>query len=341
MRNGLIGRRGALALGGGLLAAAGQGALAQTAPQGAPAPAEGSGRFPDKPIRMLVPFAPGGTTDVQMRALCDAASRRLGQPVVVENRTGAGGILAAQALVGGTRPDGYTLAQMPVSVFRYPQMVQRPPFDPMRDFTWIAQVTGYLFGVVVRADSPWRTFREFLAYAKANPGKATYGSPGVGTSLHITMEQIAAEQGIQWVHVPFRGVAEDLQALVGGQIDASADASAWGELVKDGRLRLLCTWTAERPKRFPEAPTLREEGINIVSDSPYGLAGPAGMSPAVVRVLQDGFRDALNDPSHLAVLERYDMAPAYLDSAAYAEAARRQYQQDGEMIRRLNLSIGG
>src|SRR5215213_5939537 len=302
-------------------------------------PAAAQRRFPDRPVRVLVPWAPGGTTDVEMRALCDAASKRLGQPVVVDNKPGAGGILGAQALAGGTRPDGYVLAQMPVSVFRYPQMAAKPPFDPMRDFTWIIQLTGYLFGVVVRAEAPWRDFREFLAYAKDNPGKVTYGTPGVGTSLHITMEQIAEQRGIDWVHVPFRGTAENLQALLGGQIDATADASGWGELVKDGRLRLLVTWGAERAKRFPDVPTLREQGIDIVSASPYGLAGPKGMDPGVVRVLHDAFKEALYDPSHTAVLDRYDMSLAYLNSADYAAAARRQYDEDGAMIRRLGRRL--
>ena len=209
----------------------------------------------------------------------------------------------------------------------------------MKDFTWIVQLTGYLFGVVVRAEAPWRDFREFLAYAKDNPGKVTYGTPGVGTSLHITMEQIAEQRGIDWVHVPFRGTTENVQALLGGQIDATADASGWGELVKDGRLRLLATWAAERAKRFPDAPTLREQGIDIVSASPYGLAGPKGLDPAVVQVLHDAFKAALDDPAHLAVLERYDMSVAYLNSADYAEAARRQYEEDGAMIRRLGLRL--
>jgi tripartite-type tricarboxylate transporter receptor subunit TctC len=302
-------------------------------------PAVAQRRFPDRPVRVLVPWAPGGTTDVQMRALCDAASKRLGQPVVVDNKPGAGGILGAQALAGGTRPDGYVLGQMPVAVFRYPQMAARPPFDPMRDFTWIIQLTGYLFGVTVRAEAPWRDFREFLAYAKDNPGKVTYGTPGVGTSLHITMEQIAEQRGIDWVHVPFRGTTENVQALLGGQIDVTADASGWGELVKDGRLRLLVTWAAERAKRFPDAPTLREQGIDIVSASPYGLAGPKGMDPAVVQAVHDAFKAALDDPAHLAVLERYDMSVAYLNSADYAEAARRQFDEDGAMIRRLGLRL--
>jgi len=321
-----IGRRAALALGAGALGTA---ALA--------CPGLAQGRFPDRPLRLIVPWGAGGSTDILMRALSDGLSRRLGQPVVIENRSGAGGILGAQQVAGGVRPDGYTLTQMPISVFRYPQMVPRPPFDPMKDFTYVAQLTGYLFGVVVKADAPWRTFQELLAYAKANPGKITYGTPGSGTSLHITMEQIAAAQGIEWVQVPYRSASENMQSTLAGNTQVSAETSGWAELVAAGQLRLLCTWGGERARRFPDAPTLKEMGIDIVSTSPYGIAGPAGMDPAVVKVLEEALREASRDPAHVAVLERFDMTPAFLGSAEYAAAAQRQYEEDGAMIRRLGL----
>ena len=311
-------------------------ALAAAAPLARPAIAQAG--FPTRPIRMLVPWAPGGTTDVEMRALCDAASRKAGQPVVVENKSGAGGILGAQALLA-ERPDGYTLAQMPVSVFRYPLMSNRPPFDPLQDFSYIIHLTGYLFGVVVRADSPWKTFPEFLDYAKKNPGKVNYGTPGVGTSLHITMERIAEEKGIDWTHIPFRGFAENIQALLGKQIDATVDSSGWAELVKGGQARLLVTWGEERAKRFPETPTLREIGIDIVSASPYGIAGPKGMDPGVVKAVHDIFKEALFDPAHLAVLERYDMPVMYKDTEAYRAFVRQQVEEDRKMIERLGLKI--
>ena len=294
--------------------------------------------FPARPVRMLIPWGPGGTTDVELRSLADAASRRLGQPVVPENKPGAGGILAAQALLN-EKPDGYALAQMPVSVFRYPAMSSRPPFDPLADFTWVIHLTGYLFGVVVRADAPWKSFDEFLAHAKREPGKVNYGTPGAGTSLHITMEQIAEKRDIEWTHVPFRGVAENMQALLGGQIDAVADSSGWSQLVQDGKLRLLVTWGEARAKRFPDVPTLREVGIDIVSASPYGLAGPKNMDPAVVRALHDGFKAALYDPAHLAVLDRYDMPVMYKDSADYAAFAKQQAVEEAAMVRKLGLKM--
>ncbi|MBY0330810.1 MAG: tripartite tricarboxylate transporter substrate binding protein [Acetobacteraceae bacterium] len=317
----LTGRRAALSLA--ALAALARPALAQ---------------LPSRPVRMIVPWPPGGTTDVQMRALCDGAAKRIGQPVVVENKSGASGILGAQTLLN-ERPDGTALSQMPVSVFRYPVMAQRAPFDPMTDFTWVIHLTGYLFGVVVRADAPWKTFPEFLDDAKRRKGEITYGTPGVGTSLHITMERIAAERDIDWVHVPFRGFADNMQSLLSGQTDALTDSSGWAELVQSGRLRLLVTWAQERAKRFPEVPTLREVGIDIVSASPYGIAGPKGMDPGLVRALHDAFREALYDPQHLAILERFDMPVMYKGPEDYAAFARKQYEEDAAMIRRLGLKL--
>jgi tripartite-type tricarboxylate transporter receptor subunit TctC len=300
-------------------------------------PARAQARFPDRPIRVFVPFPPGGTTDLEMRALAEGAGRRLGQPVVIENRPGAGGTLGATALAQGTRPDGYTLSVMPNSVFRVPVMMARPPYDPLTDFTWIIRLVGYTFGIVVRADAPWQTLQDLLDDARANPGKITYGTPGVAT-LDVTMEQIARRAGgIQWVHVPFRGGADNMQALLSGQINVSAESSIWAELVLDGRLRLLATWGAERPRRFQMAPTLREAGIPIVNSSPYGLAGPRGMDPEVVRILHDAFRDSLEDPQHLAILQRFDMPLMYADGPAYARYAAEFYAEDSAIVREMGL----
>jgi tripartite-type tricarboxylate transporter receptor subunit TctC len=309
--------------------------LAGTTAAGVAKRALAQGRFPERPIRMLLPFTPGGPTDVQMRTLCNLVARRLGQQVTIEQRIGAGGILGAQILAAGAPPDGYTLAQMPVTVLRVPLLSSRTPFNPLTAFTWIIQLTGYLFGVVVRADSPWQSFREFLDAAKSHPGKIVYGTPGAITTPHVVMEQIAAREEIAWVQVPFRGTSENLDALRAGRLDAAADASGWAPQVQDGQLRLLCTWGAGRARRFPDAPTLREVGFDIVAISPYGIAGPKGMDAGIVQVLHDAFRDALNDPVHVAVLDRFDMQVACLSSEEYAKAVRRQYEAEREIARRL------
>jgi len=302
------------------------------------APATAQQNFPNRPIRMLVPWGAGGTTDVQMRAFCEAASRRLGQPIVVENRPGAGGVLGAQALLTAA-PDGHVLSQMPISVFRQPLLNSRALFDPLADFTYVIHVTGYLFGIAVRADAPWRSMADLLEHARRHPGVLNYGSPGVGTSLHLTMEQIAQGAGIEWTHVPFRGFAENVQSLLGGQTHLLADSSGWAPLAEEGRVRLLATWGAQRARRFPNVPTLREQGLDIVSISPYGLAGPRGLDAGIVRALHDAFREALFDPSHLAVLDRFDMQPDHKDSAAYAAFVRQTMEEERALIQKLGIRL--
>lgn len=303
------------------------------------APAVAQAGFPNRPIRLIVPWPPGGSTDGQLRALAEVATRHLGQPVIIENRSGAAGTMAAQIMAAETRGDGYLVGQLPITAFRYPMMQSRPGWDALRDFTYVIHLTGYLFGVVVKSDSPWQTWQQFLDHAKANPGRVAYGSPGVGSSLHITMERIAAEKGIEFLHVPFRGGADNAQALLGGQTQAMADSTSWGPLVDGGQFRLLVTWGAERAKRYPNVPTLVETGTNIVSTSPYGLAGPKGIDPGIVRVLHDAFKAALHDPAHLAVLERFDMPVIYKNSEDYAASVRQTIEEEGAIIRRLNLRL--
>jgi tripartite-type tricarboxylate transporter receptor subunit TctC len=313
-------------------------ALGAAALLAAPAIGRAQARFPDRPIRMIVPWGAGGTTDVQMRALCEIAGRHLGQPIVIENRTGAAGTIGPAQLVRAPA-DGYLLSQMAISVFRYPFMVSQPPFNPETDFTWVIHLTGYTFGVVVRADSPFREWKDVIAFARANPGQFTYGTPGVGTSLHITMEQIAGIERVEFTQVPFRGVADNLTNLLGGNIMATADSSGWGEMVRDGRVRLLCTWGPARAKRFPDAPTLKELGYDIVSTSPYGIGGPAGIEPGVVRTLHDAFETALKDPAHVAVLDRFDQPVIHLDPAGYAAFARELIVNERAMVLRLGLRV--
>jgi tripartite-type tricarboxylate transporter receptor subunit TctC len=292
--------------------------------------------FPDRPITLICPWPAGGGTDVAMRALAEAMSKPLGQRVVIENRPGAAGTIGPGNMAQNAKPDGYTLSQIPIGVFRIPY-IQKVNYDPVNDFTWIIGITGYTFGVVVRSDSPWRAWKEFIAYAKANPGKVTYSTPGTGTSLHITMEEIGQREGIEWVHVPFKGNADATAALMGGHVSASADSTGWGEHVDSGRLRMLVTWGEERTKRWPTVPTLKELGYGIVSNSPYGIAGPRGMDPKVVRILHDAIRKAIEDPAYLRTIERLDQEPWYRSSEDYAKYVRDYYPTQKVVMERLGL----
>ena len=299
--------------------------------------AQGAKDFPNKPITLIMPWPAGSGVDLWHRAMADAAAKLLGQPVVVDNRVGGSGTSGPAAMAATARPDGYTIAQMPVTVFRLPHM-QKTPYDPMKDFSWIIHTSGYTFGVVVRADSPLKTFKDVIEFARANPGKFTYATPGAGSSLHIGMEQIAHKAGVKFTHVPFKGGPEGWAAVEGGHVMADADATGWAPLVDAGKFRLLCIWTEKRNPRWPDAPTLRELGFDLTLDSPFGLAGPKGMDPAVVQKLHDAFRTALDDPKVVELMAKYDYPKRYMNSADYARFARQQYEEQRVVVEQLGLA---
>jgi tripartite-type tricarboxylate transporter receptor subunit TctC len=291
--------------------------------------------FPAKPIKLVIAFPAGGPTDITMRSLAENASKVLGQAVVIDNKPGAGGTLPAQMLQ--TSPaDGYTLAQIPLGVFRLPYTT-KINWDPVKDIAYVINVTGYAFGIVVPTDSPIKTWKDFVAYAKANPNKLTYGSTGTLTSPHLTTELIAQKLGIQLNHIPYKGSAELAQAIVGGHVMAAADSTGFAPLVESGKLRVLNTGGEQRLAKFPDAPTLKELGIDIVQNSPFGIGAPRGTPPEVVKKLHDAFKKAMEEPSYVQALARYDMLPIYMDSAQYARFAQETFQKEKALVEKLGL----
>jgi tripartite-type tricarboxylate transporter receptor subunit TctC len=290
--------------------------------------------FPDRPITLICAYGVGASTDLAMRALAEAASKHLGQRIVVENKPGASGTIGPAYLARNAKPDGYVIGQMPLTVFRLPHM-EKVNFDPVNDFTWIIGVTGYTFGVAVKADAPWKTFKDLIADARTKPGRISYASPGIATSLHVTMEDIARRDGLEWLHVPLR--EGGVNQLLGGHVNLHASSTQWGELMAAGRVRLLVTWGEKRTKRWPEVPTLKELGYDMVSVSPYGLAGPKGMDPKVVSVLHDAFRKAMDDPTYQQTIERVEQENWYLGSADYAKYAKETFAAERVTIERLGL----
>ncbi len=292
--------------------------------------------FPDKPIRLIIPWAAGGPADGGFRILAQSVSRKFGQQVVVENKGGASGIMGALALQEA-KPDGYVISQMHMSVLRQPLLNKALTYHPINDLTYILQITGFVMGVVVRPDAPWKTLPELLAYAKANPGKLNWGTLGIGSTQHLAMERLGMAQGLNWTHAPYRGTADTLRALMGGEIDFASESSGWAPLVKAGKLRLLAVFTAERAKRFPDVPTVKELGLEVVVDSPGGLIGPKGMDPAVVAVLGQAFRAAAQEPEHMTFLDNMDQPLLLLDGPAYRDSMARTYEEERALLRRLNL----
>jgi tripartite-type tricarboxylate transporter receptor subunit TctC len=299
----------------------------------APAAAQ---EFPSHPLTLVCPWPAGGSTDTHLRRFAEISSKYLGQPMIVENRPGNGGMIGALHVARTAKPDGYTLSQLTISAFRFPHL-QKVDWDPLRDFTYVIGLSGYTFGVVVRSDSPLKTFGEMIDWAKANPGKLSYSSTGTGTSPHLVMEELAAKQGVELLHVPFKGSADSTQALLGGHVMAQSDSSGWGRFVDAGQMRLLVTFGGARTKRWPQVPTAKDLGMDLVYNSPYGIVGPRGMEPRVVKTLHDAFKKTLDDPDHQKVLDQLDQELWYQSSDEYARYAREQLVKERVLIARLGL----
>jgi len=303
-----------------------------------PRPGLAQAPFPDRPIRLIVPWAPGSSSDVQMRSLAELAAPRLGQPVLVENRPGGGGTLHARPLAA-SRPDGLTLGQMHPSVIRRAVMQPQMPWDPVADFSHIIRLCGWTLGLVVRADSPWPDMAAFVAYARANPGRVNIANSGTATSNHIGMVEVAAAAGIEVTHVPFRSSAEGITALLGGQVDALAGDSTWAPLVVSGQLRGLSVWSATRIASLPGLPTLKDLGYDMVFSTAYGISAPRGLPPEIGARLHDAFKAALAEPANAAVRARYDMPEEYLDGAAYTALIAERVARERALVQRLGLRL--
>jgi tripartite-type tricarboxylate transporter receptor subunit TctC len=301
-------------------------------------PARAQQPFPGKPIRLISPWTAGGTSDVVLRALAQSAAKSLNGTIVVDNKPGAGGTLGASELVHA-QPDGYTLSQLTLSVLTLPHM-QKVSFDPLRDITYIARLAVYTNGLVVRADSAFQSVADVVAYAKANPERFTYASPGVASSPHMAMEEFAYGAGIRLLHIPYKGDSDGLAALLSGNVMAVSGATSWGPQVDAGVCRLLAVYSSKRAKRWPGGPTMQELGYRL-PDIPFGIGGPKGMSAAVVSRLQEGFRAALEDPAAQATLDKYDMTSAYLGSEAFTRTCHDAFATQRAAIQRLGLAGRG
>jgi tripartite-type tricarboxylate transporter receptor subunit TctC len=291
-------------------------------------------QYPAKPVTLIVPWPAGGSTDIYFRKLGEVASKHLGQNLVIENRPGGSGNNGPTTMAKTAPPDGYTISQLTISAFRAPHM-QKVDWDPITDFTYIIGLAGYTFGIVVKADSPFKTFQDLIGYAKANPGKLSYATPGTGTSLHLAMEEVGAKAGVQFLHIPFKGYADGAIALMGGHVMVQVDSTGWAKQVDAGAQRLLATLGDKRTRWG--APTVKELGVDTVSNSPFGLVGPKGMQPQVVKVLHDAFKKSLDDPEYLKVLATLDQPAWYQSSQDYAKWAAETFKAERLTIERVGL----
>lgn len=292
--------------------------------------------YPDRPITMIVGYGAGGGTDLITRTLSDLAKKMLGQPIVVINKPGGTSSVALSALKA-EKPDGYTLGVMP-SGGVFTALINKVPYDPAKDFTPIIQYSAYQDGLAVLTEAPWKTFRDFIEYAKNNPGRIRYASSGVGTPEVLNLESLAREMGIKWMHLPYDNSAHTGPALLGGHVDAIADSSfAWKPFVDSGKFRLLATFHEERLKTYPNVPTLLELGYNKKAASFIGIVGPKGMAEPIVKKLHDAFKKAMEDPHFINTIDKIGYLMVYRNSEDLNQYIQQIVSEEGATIKKLGL----
>ena len=286
--------------------------------------------FPSKPLTLICPCPPASAIEQYVSAFAQIASKYVGQPVIGEPSRGAVSMVGLERMTNSTPPDGHLLSILPIPAFRVPHM-QRVSWDPIKDFTYIIGLAGNSFGVVVKSDSPFKTVNDLIAYAKANPGRLSYGAYLRGTTQNLVMEELGLKAGVRFLHVS-GSFAESTKALIDGRIMAISDSTVWGPQVDAGTFRLLVTFGEQRSRW--NAPTARELGFDIVSYSPFGIVGPKGMDPKVTKLLHDAFNRALDDPEYDKLLRRLELVDWYKSSEDYADWAVDQFRFQRALLER-------
>jgi tripartite-type tricarboxylate transporter receptor subunit TctC len=300
-------------------------------------PSSAQSRFPSRPIRLLVGFPVGGIVDQVMRCAAIEAEKKLGQPIIIENRPGAGGVVSWMALKS-VPPDGYTIAATVAGLWRAPAL-ENVAYDPARDFTYIMNMADNVFAVVVPKDSPFKTWAELRSYGGQHQTEISYGTPpGFGGSSHLFLQEIALKEKLAWQAISYKGSSESITALMGNQITFAVDTViSANEFVRSGKLRFLAIIAPNRLAAFPDVPTMAELGYSTAIDSPIGIGGPAGMPPDVVKALHDAFKFAMEQPAMTSLLDRSSQRTRYMNSSDYSAFIAKATVEQRDLINRLGL----
>ena len=295
--------------------------------------------FPNKPIQVLVGWSAGASEDLRARSLGPKMEEVLGQPFVVVNKPGASGAIGF-TLVKNSKPDGYTIGSASTSSILFAPHVQKLEYNSLTDFTYIAGTAIQPYGIVVRSDAPWKTFDELLDYVKKNPGKIKYGSFGIGGLVHVYMAAFAKQFNLDWVHVPFKGDAPNLTALLGGHVPISAASSAFVPHVKSGKMRVLVLLTGKRMAAFPNVPTLKEFGfkLDLRANEVLGFYAPKGTPPEVISKLENAFKQAVESPENQRAMESLENEAKFRDGPTFTKLIHELYTEIGQVIKDLGLS---
>ena len=240
-------------------------------------------------------------------------------------------------LIAKADPDGYTLGVLVTAALTRIPLLRDVSYDPMNDFTPIMLYGLYQHGLAVKADSPWQTFEEFIAYAKANPNKVTYSTAGTGSGQHLVMEYLAAKEGIKWTHVPYKGGVDAVTAALGGHVTATSQATEWKPYVQAGQMRLLAVYGVKRIESFPDVRTLKEIGYDYALVSGMGIVGPKDLPQEVVQKIGDAFGAASQDEGFLKQFKNMDLLPYYLNQQKLVNFLENDFAAKKELIEMIGL----
>ncbi|MCL4761849.1 MAG: tripartite tricarboxylate transporter substrate binding protein [Burkholderiales bacterium] len=295
-------------------------------------------QFPERPVTMIVPFPPGGVADTVARPVAEAMGNALKQPVVIENKAGAGGGIG-MAHVAKSKPDGYTILLALSSLVVLPEadkVLGRSPAFQVKDLVPVARITADPTVLAVRADAPWKSYQEFVAYAKANPGKLNFGSSGNYGTMHIPMAMLMNAADVKMTHVPYTGAGPAIVGLLGGQVDAIATGPATiVQHVQGGKARVLAHWGEARLAVLPDVPTLKELGVPIDYAQWSGVFAPAGTPEPALAKLREAARAAANDPKVREVLGKAGSPILYQDSPEFQRYVDADAAKMTEVVKRI------
>ena len=292
--------------------------------------------WPARPVKLTIAYSAGGTTDMSARLLASLLEKELGQNVVCQNKPGGGGTVTA-SIATTQKPDGYNIFTLVTAPAAITPHMQDLPFNPLTDFTPIARYGLWHYALVVKADSPFKTLDDLIAYAKQNPGKVSYGLSGAGNPQHLVMERLKKAAGTDWEAVPFKNGSEAVTACMGGHVTAMAGVTEWVPQVKAGEMRLLAVFDEERMKEFPQIPTLKELGYDIAAPSCLGIAGPKNLPAPVVSTLSAAIKKAVADPRFVELMDKIMIKIAYQDAEEFGAYIRKIYDEQGKVIREAGL----
>jgi tripartite-type tricarboxylate transporter receptor subunit TctC len=303
--------------------------------------AQGASDYPSRSVTLVVPYSPGGLPDTVARVVGQKLSEKWGQPVVVENRPGSNGVVAA-AYLATKAPDGYTLLVTDGSMFSInPFIYSKLPYDPMKDFTFISLTARAPLFLAVHPSTPVSTFGEFVKLVKANPGKYSYGSSGVGSIHHLTTEAMKAALGLDLLHVPFKGTGQSIPALVGNQVTAAFSAMpSLAGFVKQGKLKLLAVNSAQRSPLAPDLPTIAELAIPGFDFAPtIGFSGPAGFPPAIAARIGADVAAVVHDPALKDHMDKLGIEPEGLGPAEYREQVTHERERFEKAVKAAGAKV--